>query len=189
MKRKASKRGVVYLVIGALLLLIAGGWCLYNIIEDHAAGKQAAALLEELEVQQAVQSEETGSPVLMVAGDAFCGTVRIEKLGIELPVYDEWDNTRLKNAPCRYAGGIETDDLIIAAHNYKSQFGNLRRLQVGDTVLFTDAYGKIYRYEAKEITILDGTAVSDMKSGEWDFTLFTCTKGGEQRVTVRCDRI
>jgi sortase A len=31
--------------------------------------------------------------------------------------------------------------------------------------------------------------VTDMQSGDWDFTLFTCTKGGAQRVTVRCSRI
>ena len=42
---------------------------------------------------------------------------------------------------------------------------------------------------AAAVDILDHTAVEDMISGEYDLTLFTCTYGGENRVTVRCDRV
>ena len=103
-------------------------------------------------------------------------------------MYDEWNYSRLKSAPCRYTGSIDTNDIIIAAHNYKSHFGLLNKLTVGDEVEFVDAYGKSHLYEVCELITLDGTAVSDMQSGGWDFTLFTCTKGGQQRVTVRCER-
>ena len=82
---------------------------------------------------------------------------------------------------------MANDDLIIAAHNYKSHFGSLGKLAVGDEVKFTDAYGNEHLFEVKETAILDGTAVSDMQSGDWDFTLFTCTRSGKQRVTVRCN--
>lgn len=102
--------------------------------------------------------------------------------------YGEWSNARFKTAPCRYTGSVDTNNIIIAAHNYKSHFGNLKQLQIGDEIVFVDTYGTYHRYSVKEITTLDGTAVTDMKAGEWDFTLFTCTKGGEQRVTVRCKR-
>ena len=27
----------------------------------------------------------------------------------------------------------------------------------------------------------------EMEAGEWDFTMFTCTIGGSNRVTVRCE--
>lgn len=205
MKRKPNNRGIVFLIIGSLLLLIAGGWYIYNTVEDESAGAQASALLDKLSErrselqseqqyeqqleQQYEQSDKNDPSVIVVDGDAFCGTVIIDRLGIELPVFDEWNYTRLKEAPCRYSGAVNTNDIIIAAHNYKSHFGNITRLQTDDEIIFTDAYGSKHRYAVREITTLDGTAVTDMKSGEWDFTLFTCSMDGEQRVTVRCDRI
>lgn len=189
MKRKTSKRGIAFLVVGALLLLAACGWCLYNFAEDDKAGKQAEELLLKLDDQKTIQTEDTTSPVVVVDGETFCGRVIIKKLNIELPVYDEWDYKRLKSAPCRYVGSVETDDIIIAAHNYKSHFGNLKQLASDDEILFVDIMGKEYKYAVKEIIALDGTAVTDMKAGDWDFTLFTCTKGGKQRITVRCEKV
>ncbi len=180
-------KGVVFLSIGCILILIACGWYVYNIVEDKNAGQYASEILNEFDEAQNEKTDKN-APVITVDGDAFCGKVIIEKLSVELPVYDEWNYTRLKSAPWRYTGSIDTNDIIIAAHNYKSHFGNLNRLQIGDEISFVDAYGTWHRYSVKEIATLDGTAVTDMKSGEWDFTLFTCTKGGEQRVTVRCER-
>ena len=181
-------KGIVFLVIGCLLLLVACGWYVYNIVEDKNAGQHASDILHKFNDAQN-EIADNNAPVITVDGDAFCGKVIIEKLSVELPVYDEWNYTRLKSAPCRYTGSINTNDIIIAAHNYKSHFGTLNKLTVGDEVKFIDAYGKTHLYEVCELITLDGTAVSDMQSGGWDFTLFTCTKGGEQRVTVRCKRI
>lgn len=174
-------RGIVFLIIGCILFLIAAGWCVYNIFEDDNAGKKAAEILEQFEVIQ----EET---VTVEDATDFCGKIVIDKLGIELPVYDEWDYTRLKTAPCRYSGSIENNDIVIAAHNYKSHFGLLDKLQIGDEIKFTSIDGTLHYYEVCELVTLDGTAVSDMQSGRWDFTLFTCTKSGKQRITVGCER-
>ena len=178
-------RGVVFLVLGCILLIIAGGWYVYNIAEDKNAEKQSAAILNKLESAQS-EGVDDNQQTITVDGDAFCGKVIIEKLNLELPVYDEWNYKRLKSAPCRYAGSITTNDIIIAGHNYKSHFAYLNKLKTDDEIKFIDPRGKIYRYTVCELITLDGTAVSDMQSGGWDFTLFTCTKSGEQRVTVRC---
>lgn len=37
--------------------------------------------------------------------------------------------------------------------------------------------------------ILGKNAVEQIKEGGWDLTLFTCTIGGTQRITVRCERM
>ena len=55
--------------------------------------------------------------------------------------------------------------------------------------MFTDVDGNVYNYEVAELETLQPAAVDEMKSGEWDLTLFTCTIGGQTRVTVRCDRV
>ena len=180
-------KGVLFLILGFLLILIACGWYIFNIAEDKSAGQQASDILTEFDNAQK-ENPDKNAPVITVGGDAFCGKVIIEKLSLELPIYDEWNYTRLKSAPCRYVGCVDTNDIIIAGHNYKSHFGSLKKLVIGDEIEFVDAYGNSHLYEVCELITLDGTAVSDMQSGGWDFTLFTCTKGGAQRVTVRCNR-
>ena len=180
-----KNNGIILLLIGCLLLLIACGWYIYNIVEDNHAGMIAEEILNKFDAKQK-DTAEINNSVIIVEGDAFCGKIIIENLSIELPVYDEWDYTRLKLAPCRYTGKIDTNDMIIAAHNYKSHFGLLNMLAIGDEIEFIDVYEKSHLYEVCELITLDGSAVSDMKSGDCDFTLFTCTISGEQRVTVRC---
>ena len=56
----------------------------------------------------------------------------------------------------------------------------------GEIITFTDMDGNVFFYEVAEIEILDPYAKEEMLSGEWDLTLFTCTYGGQERVTVRC---
>ncbi|MGN0969549.1 MAG: sortase, partial [Evtepia sp.] len=53
-------------------------------------------------------------------------------------------------------------------------------------VLFTDADGNQFRYTVAQVETLAKTAVEEMAAGDWDLTLFTCTLGGQTRVTVRC---
>jgi len=179
------------LAMGILLLLVALGWCAANILEDRAAGHYTDQILDKMKASDEIESvtEDDANPVVIVDEEAFCGRIIIEKLGVELPVFQEWNYKKLKKAPCRYAGSVETNDMIVAAHNYNSHFGQLKTLKNGDKIVFIDAAGEAYYYEMKEMVLLDGSAVEDMKSGEWDFTLFTCTKGGKQRVTVRCGRL
>ena len=75
--------------------------------------------------------------------------------------------------------------MIICAHNYVTHFGRLRNLLPGDQVIFTDIDGDEFYYTVAEMDTLPGTAVEEMESGDWDLTLFTCTMGGQSRVTVR----
>ena len=73
--------------------------------------------------------------------------------------------------------------------SWPSHFGQIKTLKPGDAVVFTDVDGNVYSYEVAELETLQPAAVDEMKSGEWDLTLFTCTIGGQTRVTVRCDRV
>ena len=178
------------LTIGMLLIATAGGWFVYNMIEDRNAGVYAGDILVAMNNQDesAIATHEDYSTV-NIEDEDFCGRIIIEKLGVELPVFERWDYAKLKKAPCRYSGYAATKDMIIAAHNYKSHFGNIHELQEGDQIVFVDVLGEMFCFKVKEVTLLDGSAVENMKAGEWDFTLFTCTKGGKQRVTVRCEYV
>ena len=81
-----------------------------------------------------------------------------------------------------------TDDLVIAAHNYRNHFGRLKELAVGDSVTFTDMEGIVNTYRVEKVETLQPTEVAAVQNSGHDLVLYTCTKGGKTRVTVFCDR-
>ena len=146
------------------------------------------ASLEEVEVPDYLLNPDMEMPTENINGIDYIGILRIPALELELPVISEWSYPRLKIAPCRYTGSAYQDDLIIAAHNYNSHFGNLKNLREGDTATLTDMDGNVFTYEMAELEILQPTDIEGMDSGEWDLTLFTCTIGGADRITIRCEK-
>ena len=96
------------------------------------------------------------------------------------------DGPLLAAAPCRYSGSAYLENLVIAGHNYRSHFASLPQLQPGDAVTFTDMDGTVFRYKVDSLETLSPYAISDMTSGGWPLTLFTCTVGGQSRLAIRC---
>ena len=102
----------------------------------------------------------------------------------------EWDYNRLKIAPCRHFGSSRTDDLVIAAHNYKTHFGSLSKLRSGAEVIFTDMDGIENRYVlVRDPETLAPDAVDAVQNSGYDLVLYTCTPGGATRVVAFCDRV
>ena len=141
----------------------------------------------EIEYPNYVLNPNMDMPQKNMYGYGYIATLSLPRLKLELPIMDKWDYHRLRIAPCRYFGSAYTANLVIAAHNYRSHFGRLTSMRLGDEVTLTDMDGNVFRYEVAEVTTLSPNAVETMTSGEWPLTLFTCTVGGQQRVTVRCD--
>lgn len=133
-----------------------------------------------------VQYPEMEMPTKEIDGQTYIGMVEVPSLELSLPVISEWTYPRLKKAPCRYVGSVYSKDMVICGHNYDRHFGRLKDLAVGDEVRFTDMDGNVFFYSVCGTEQLGKYAVEDMLAGEWDLTLFTCTKGGRMRVTVRC---
>ena len=95
----------------------------------------------------------------------------------------------MKTAPFRYKGTPYKGHFIIAAHNYETHFGKLKNIEEGDEIIFTDIDQNEFRYTAAKLETLSSAAVEEMKAGDWDLTLFTCTFSGAERITVRCKAI
>jgi sortase A len=91
--------------------------------------------------------------------------------------------------PCRYSGTIADNSLVIAAHNYRRQFGGLARLAKGADVTLVGPQGNNYRYQVALIETVEPKSVAYVTDSSYDLTLFTCTYGGQARVVMRCMRI
>lgn len=128
---------------------------------------------------------EMEMPHVDIEGHAYIGVLSIPSLELDLPVMSDWDYDRLKLAPCRYSGSAYKNDLVIAAHNYARHFGQLSSLSYGDEISFTDVDGNVFRYAVLEMETLQPYAIDYMKDYNPGLSLFTCTIGGEKRLTVR----
>lgn len=200
---KTRKKGTVLIWTGLLLLATALVLLIYNIAAAYLASvksdRVADTLISEISVTEEVSaaeeaSEETADtlremPTLTVDGDNYIGYIKIPDLGLSLPVMESWSYANLKKTPCRYSGTVYQDNLVVAAHNYRSHFGKIKSLAIGSEVTFTDTEGHVYRYEVSSVETMQPGQVDDVVSAWGCLTLFTCTPGGQYRVIVRCDRV
>lgn len=188
--------GFIFMGIGAALVVAALSLLLFNRAEDKNAGNAAdeilpaviAAIEEPLPTGDDSCEDDPEMTVVDIYGYGYIGYLMIPALNLKLPVMSEWDDTRLKTAPCRYYGSVKTDDLVIAGHNYGLHFGRLKNLQTGDAVFFTDMDGVTAAYEVAEVETLQPTEIGRMLESGYALTLYTCTYGGQSRLTVRCSR-
>lgn len=211
-----KKLGLVLVLAGALL--IGGALALYgaNRVEDEKAGaaavETAAVLQQQIEQAQTqhmqtevqeqpedvstepsmdapVEDAETEpTPVAMVGDYEYLGVLSLPSLGLELPVMADWDYDRLKLAPCRQFGSAEEDNLVIAGHNYIGHFANLGMMKAGDSVTFTTMDGAVNTYVVAKTDIISPEDTEKVSESGYALTLYTCTYGRQNRVTVYCER-
>lgn len=202
---RRKRKGILWLILGVLLLGAALLLSVYNLYDDKRAEQSVIAasekLMDEIWERQPEELEEEISlpdyvlypememPVVEIDGEAYIGFIEVPQLELSLPVIGgEIDEVKLKKAPCLYEGSVYMKNMIIVGHNYKSHFSGLKTLENGADVYFTDAEGNRFEYTLEWTEIIEETDVEAMSLGaeEWDLTLFTCTYGGEERYTLRC---
>lgn len=158
-------------------------------IEENAKRDIFAEYDEEHNIESGGESDTVPEmPSVQLDGRYYCGYITLDTLGLELPVLNNWSYPNLNISPCRYEGTPQTKDFIIAAHNYNSHFGQIKYLNEGDGITFTDCNGEKYHYTVLYTEYIDGYSVEQMSeniNSSWDMTLFTCTLNGQSRVTVR----
>jgi len=143
----------------------------------------------ELEIPDYILNPNMEMPEKIIDGYAYIGVLEIPACSLELPIISEWTYPALKVAPCRFDGSVYTDDMILAAHDYKAHFKNIRDLGNGQRVVFTDADGNTFTYEVTGKETISGADLAGLKDGEWDLAMFTCTFDGRSRVVVECSRV
>lgn len=184
--------GIVLFITGLFLLAGALALTMKNTGEERRAGEKSRqtveTLFKEITENDTEEKDQDRSDALDIDGSRYIGIITIPKLSLELPVSEQLSSAGLKMSPCRYSGSVEKGNLVIAAHNYQTHFGDIYTLEIGDEVYFTEINGTTRIYEVAEIEILKPYETERMIKSEFDMTLFTCTVGGRSRVTVRCEK-
>ena len=190
-------RGILLISLGLVLVLAGVGLHAIHERQDQLAGQNAGVLLEKLAYEikfnyqtalpeDPAATDAPGSPADGEEGDDtpmasrtlsgydLVGILRVPSVGVELPVLSRWSYPLLNVAPCRYSGSVETGDLIILGHNYKSHLQPLERVAVGDDVQFTDVNGVTCRYVVAAVDIIHKSE-SEKLASDYPLSIFTCT--------------
>jgi sortase A len=199
-KRLKSKKKIGTVLSFTGLIMIVTAFVIWgcNLLDDKRAGDTAYAIEERMDYK--IETTENGfenddlykkypqveMPVISIDNQDYIGQIDIPDLNLSLPVADSWSYAKLKNSPCRYSGSAYLKNMTIAAHNYSRHFGNIKKLQIGSPVVFTDIDKHQFSYTVAEVEEVKPTDIEQMKEGDWDLTLFTCNKSGKMRVAVRC---
>jgi sortase A len=199
--------GICCIILGVCCLISSLGLIAYNRWEEEKAQDVSKNILQDVQedIQDNTREESTSEEsnqykpeeisvdipkemlTTQVDGYDCIGVLSIPVLELELPVLTDWSYAKLKIAPCHYFGSCYEKDFVIAAHNYQSHFGRLSELQPKDLILFTDISGTVYCYEVVLLETLPANATEEMITSGFDLSLYTCTPGGANRVTVRCN--
>ena len=156
--------------------------------EAAQEGKKAEEAPYVSDVPGGADEEDDQEETLMIDGIGYLGYLSFPEFGTELPGIADWDFEMLKDAPMRYNGTLEENDIVIAGHAYDVHFRFFEDEQPGNRIVFTDLSGNDIVYRIIEKEVLQPTEIERMITGDWDMTLFTCTYSGKARLALRCER-
>lgn len=138
--------------------------------------------------------------ILKLPGSSIMGYVKIDKIGVELPIYHGTSDEVLNVGVGHLQGsslpvGGESTHSIMSAHRglpSAKLFTDLDRLEPGDTFQIT-VLDQVLTYQVDQVKVITPTEVEDLliEEGKDYCTLFTCTPYGinTHRLLVRGVRI
>lgn len=180
---KIAKKILIFgisLIALSFLLLIHFEW------EEKYSKRESNNIMNKL-IDEESKNEENN---LIVINDLeYIGYIVIPSLDLNLPVSKNFSYSSLKKTPALYYGSIKNNNLVICGHSYKSHFGYLYKLKKGDEIIFIDVNNNKYTYKVELVEELESTDIKEMIESDFDLTLYTCTRDGLRRVTVRCNRV
>lgn len=186
-----NKIGKVLVSVGVLFIALAIGFACHNYYEDYIAGNNSKEIVKEILDNIEKVDEKKGKVVVYqsIHGYNVSGIISIPDLNLELPILSDWDYNRLNVGPCIYFGSIETHDLVICGHSYRTHFRYLSRLDKGDYIIITDMNNHEHIYEVCDKNVVNPYDIDSVIDSEYDLTLFSCYNGGTERIAIYCNEV
>ena len=162
------KKSKYFFAFGSIFLSAAIVLAASNFVCEYRAQKTTIHVSAQLE-QKFAEAKENGD------------------ISYEIPAQttENTDYLGLKLTPCRYAGSLGKNDLVICGHNHAAHFRDLKSLKKGDALYFTDINGNTHSFTLSTQEILAPIDNAAMIDSDYDLTLFTCTKDGQKRLVLR----
>lgn len=127
-------------------------------------------------------------PTVRTGSYDYIGYLDFPGYGLTMPVAAEFSFPAMEISPCRHTGSVYNDNLVVAGHNYKTEFDVLFRLKAGDTVTFTDVDGNVFTYTVREFASVTPDDSDTVMNSGYALTMYTCNWDTTERVTVFCER-
>lgn len=202
----------ILLVIISIVVIGLVGYLAYDYISNYLIAKDAAKTVDEFENQiivVAVDDENTVDEVtnttvetpsnnntnktstVKYKGYNVIGTIQIPKTKVKYPIVDDISTDAMDRAIVMlYGPGLnQIGNTVIAGHNYRNGgfFGNNKKLELGDKIYITDAYGNKVEYTITNkylTTDTDFEYASRDTQGKREISLSTCTSDASKRLVI-----
>lgn len=170
---------IVALLITGLLILVIQLFCGQKIDEIFSlANKISIPTNENKDVQQTIITEEDKKLENYPEYGTQYGTIKIEKIDKELPIYFGDTLEILKKGVGHSSGSYfpgEGGSIVYMGHNSKKMFRRFSELEINDKITITTTYGeytyKIYDMQLIKETELDKLPIQKEKE---ILMVFTC---------------
>lgn len=205
----------ILLVVISIVVIGLVGYLAYDYISNYLIAKDAAKTVDEFENQiivVAVDDENTVDEVtnttvetpsnnnnnntiktstVKYKGYNVIGTIQIPKTKVKYPIVDDISTDAMDRAIVMlYGPGLnQIGNTVIAGHNYRNGgfFGNNKKLELGDKIYITDAYGNKVEYTITNkylTTDTDFEYASRNTQGKREISLSTCTSDTSKRLVI-----
>lgn len=179
-----NKTAKKILFVGILLIIISILLLIYFEWEEIYSKKESNNIMNTI-----INNKDNNIDEIVIDDLKYIGYIVIPTLDLNLPISKEFSYSSLKKSPTLYYGSLENNNMVICGHSYKSHFRYLYKLKQGDEVIFVDTKNNRYTYKVELVEELASTDIKEMIESDFDLTLYTCTRDGLRRVTVRCNRV
>lgn len=131
-----------------------------------------------------------------IEGYKIVGKLEIPKINLSTYILDVTNEDSLKESVTKLCGPNinEVGNFCILGHNYNktTMFGNLKKLEINDSLTLINMYGQKVQYLVYDIYKVYPNEVECLNQetyGNREVTLITCTAGAIKRLVVKATEI
>lgn len=192
--KKIPKIYKIQLIISLTIFIVFFSYWLYSYFSTKYKENFSDSILNTFNISRIYSNEQDYTIVELSNTDSIfvIGIIEIPKIDIKYPILSDINDDLLKISPCKFYGPNpnQKGNLCIAAHNYDDSrfFGNLHKLDIGDTVNIYDASNNLTSYiiyNKFESSENDTSCTDQNTNGRKELTLITCNNMSKNRLIIK----